>query len=314
MVVIAIIAVLIALLLPAVQAAREAARRAQCTNNLKQLGLALHNYESTFSALPPGSLANPLVFSAQARLLPYLEQASLQNLLDFSVPPLTSVTAGPGYDPAAIARNDSAARISLSVMLCPSDSSNRVPGSQYGGISYPACFGSAINGTASENDPNFGRPRDGADGVIVSRRCTRFAEITDGLSNTVVFGEQLLGDGVDTAPTSNDYRRRVIQLGGGAQTTPTNCAAGSDWTGGRGEKWVWHANTLYNHYYGPNSKSPDCHSSSRGWFLTSARSAHVGGVNIALCDGRVQFVKDSIDLKIWRALSTRAGGEVLGEF
>ncbi|MBP3954425.1 DUF1559 domain-containing protein [Gemmata sp. G18] len=312
LVVIAIIAILIGLLLPAVQKVREAAARMKCQNNLKQLGLALHNYESSYSMLPPGSSANPLVFSAQSRLLPYLEQANLQNLLNFSVPPLLSVSSS-GYDLTAITQNDNAAKQKLPILLCPSDG-QRVTGSDYGGISYPACYGSAINGTTSESDAAFARPRDGADGVIVSRQSYRFADITDGLSNTVVFGEQLLGDGADAAPTANDYRRRVLLLSGGAQTNPTNCAAGATWSGGRGDKWIWHANTLYNHYYGPNAKSPDCHTSSRGYFLTSARSAHVGGVQIALCDGSVRLVRDSVQIDTWRALSTRAGGEVLGDF
>jgi len=310
LVVIAIIGVLVALLLPAVQQAREAARRTQCKNNLKQLGLALHNYESSYTKLPPGSLASPFVFSAQARLLPYLEQASLQGLLNFSVPPNLP---GTGYDPVAVTQNDNAAKQKLPVMLCPSDGA-RVPGSDYGGISYPACYGSAINGTTSETDAAFARPRDGADGVIVSRYCYRFADIRDGLTNTVVFGEQLLGDGVDTAPASNDFRRRVILLTGNVITNPSSCAGGTTWSGWRGDRWIWHANTLFNHFYGPNAKSPDCHNTSRSYFLTSARSAHVGGVQMALCDGSVRFVGDSVDLKIWRALATRAGGEVLGEF
>ena len=313
LVVIAIIAVLIALLLPAVQQAREAARRSQCKNNLKQLGLALHNYEATFTTLPPGSLANPLVFSAHARLLPYMDQANLQSLLDFSVPPLT-VTAG--YDAVATTQNISAAKKAIPVMLCPSDN-DRVPGSEYGGISYPACYGSAQTGNEDGLDGNFAKPRDVANGVIVSRQCTRFRDITDGLSGTVVLGEQLLGDGAadgTTPPTNSDYRRRILILSGNTVTTPTNCAAGTTWSGTRGEKWIWHGRTLYNHYYGPNAKYPDCYNASSGYFLTSARSAHVGGVQVAICDGSVRFVSDSIDIGIWRSISTRAGGEVVGDF
>lgn len=246
-------------------------------------------------------------------MLPYLEQANLQNLLNFSVPPNLP---GTGYDSVAVTQNDNAGKQTLPVMLCPSDG-DRVPGSVYGGISYPACYGSAINGTTSETDPAFARPRDGADGVIVSRLCTRFRDITDGLSNTVVFGEQLLGDGAPdgtVAPANNDYRRRILVLTGNTVTNPTNCAAGTTWSGTRGEKWIWHGRTLYNHYYGPNARTPDCYNASSGYFLTSARSAHTGGVQIALCDGSVRFVSENIDIKTWRALATRAGGEVLGEF
>ncbi|WP_437223387.1 DUF1559 domain-containing protein [Planctomicrobium sp. SH661] len=314
LVVIAIIAVLVALLLPAVQQAREAARRSQCKNNLKQLGLAVHNYESSHSVLPPGTLGYPKVFSAHAQLLPYVDQAGLQNLLNFSFPPMTIFGTGPEVE-----SNDAAARQVLPLMVCPSDG-NRVPGETYGGISYPANAGSAINGTSTEADSNFASSRN-ADGVIYSRSATRFRDIVDGMSNTVLFGEHLLGDGVSGAiPQGNDPKRRVIELTGGTQTTPSACeaAAGTagQWKGNRGAKWIngHTGDTLYNHFYIPNSPTPDCQNGSHNYALTAARSAHTGGVQLSFCDGSVRFVSDNINLTTWRAISTRHGGEVLGEF
>ncbi len=312
LVVIAIIAILIALLLPAVQQAREAARRTQCKNNLKQLGLALHNYESTYRVFPPGSLGYPFVWSAPAQLLPYVEQGSLQATLVFHVPPMTAF--GAGYNATDVARNEAAAQLRIPFLTCPSDK-DRVPGSPYGGISYPACAGSGINNPSIATDDGS---ISNADGVIYQRSRTGFHEVTDGTSNTVLFGEQLLGDGQSTAANSPQERRlRVIELSMGTQTTPTSCDASvGPWSGQRGAKWInGHlADTMYNHYYGPNSATPDCHNGFHNFALTSARSAHTGGVQVGLVDGSVRFVNDSIDLVLWRALATRSGGEVIGEY
>src|SRR5690606_30727712 len=136
LVVIAIIGVLIALLLPAVQQAREAARRIQCTNNLKQLGLSLHSDNAALGKFPPSALGYPMVWSPQSQLLPYVEQGNLQDLLDFSKPPMTAF-GGP-------AQNEEAAKVTIDLLLCPSDK-DKVPGSPYGGISYPASMGSGMN-------------------------------------------------------------------------------------------------------------------------------------------------------------------------
>lgn len=311
LVVIAIIAVLIALLLPAVQQAREAARRTQCKNNLKQLGLALHNYADTHRTFPPGTLGYPYVWSAQAQLLPFVEQGNLQSLLDFDVPPL--VAFGGGFDPTAVAQNDAAAKQRLPLLLCPSDS-EAVPGSDYGGISYPACAGS---GNVADSNPANDGSVNNADGVIFARSKIRFGDLTDGTSNTVVFSEHLLGDGQNAPPSNEDHSRRVVELAASTQTTPTACTPGAgSWSGQRGAKWVngHFADSIYNHFYGPNSKNPDCHNGFHNFAITSARSNHTGGVQIALCDGSVRFASDSIDLAIWRGIATRAGGEVVGDF
>ena len=194
LVVIAIIAILVALLLPAVQQAREAARRSSCKNNLKQLALALHNYESTHRVFPPGALGYPYVWSAHAQLLPFVEQAGLQNLLNYDVPPLNAFNSG-GFDATAVGQNDEAAKTKLAVLTCPSDKES-VPNSEYGGISYPACMGSGLNGSGTADDGSNAN----ADGIIFARSKIGFRDVTDGTSNTVAFSEQLLGDGQDAAP------------------------------------------------------------------------------------------------------------------
>ncbi|MGE0378542.1 MAG: DUF1559 domain-containing protein, partial [Planctomycetaceae bacterium] len=304
---------LIALLLPAVQQAREAARRTQCKNNLKQLALALHNYESTHRVFPPGALGFPYVWSAHAQLLPYVEQDNLRNLLDYDVPPLTAFNFG-GFNAAAVQKNDDAAKSRLSLLVCPSDR-DIVPASLYGGISYPACAGSGLNNPSISTDDGS---ISNADGVVYQRSGTRFRDLTDGTSNTVAFGEQLLGDGQNTVPPVGDYRHRVVELPLGSQTTPAACDPHTApvWSGQRGAKWVnGHlADTMYNHFYPPNATLPDCHNGFHNFALVSARSAHPGGVQTALCDGSARFVGENIDLVIWRALATRAGGEVIGEF
>ncbi|GAA4431419.1 DUF1559 domain-containing protein [Bremerella cremea] len=306
LVVIAIIGILIALLLPAVQQAREAARRMQCTNNLKQMTLALHNYDSALRSFPPGGLGYPMVWSAQAQLLPYVEQGNLQDLLDFTQPPMASF-GGP-------LQNENAAKTKIAMFLCPSDKDS-VPGSEYGGISYPACLGSGINKVGDSSDDGS---NSNADGVIFSLSKISFRDITDGTSNTVVFSEHLLGDGNTSAPTNSDYRHRVIELTTSTQTTESACTASGApaWSGQRGAKWInGHlADTMYNHWYGPNSKNPDCHNGYHNFAITSARSQHPGGVQVAMADGSARFASETIDLTIWRAIATRGGGEVVGSF
>jgi len=312
LVVIAIIAVLIALLLPAVQQAREAARRAQCKNNLKQLGLALHNYADVHRVFPPGQLGYPFVWSPQSQLLPFVEQANLQNLLDYDVPPLLAFQAG--YDVTAVTKNDTAAKIRLPLLLCPSDG-DAVPNAAYGGISYPACVGS---GNVFDADAANDGAHQRADGVIYAMSKVSFGQITDGTSNTVVFSEHLLGDGTDLAPTNGDFRRRVIELPTSSQTTPAACAPASapKWSGQRGAKWVngHYGDSLYNHFLRPNAAEPDCHNGYHNFAITSARSHHAGGVNVVLCDGSVRFVSENVDLIVWRAAAARSDGKVVAEF
>jgi prepilin-type N-terminal cleavage/methylation domain-containing protein len=303
LVVIAIIAILIALLLPAVQQAREAARRVQCRNNLKQIGLALHNYESSHRVFPPGTLGFPKVFSAHAHLLPYVDQAPLQNLIDYDYPPLDFGV--PGWEV-----NEAASKTVVSLFLCPSDR-DRVPGSQFGATNYVASVGSGLVNDGSSNN---------GDGIIFVRSSVRFADIRDGTSNTVAFSESLLGSGSASASGSSpaDAAREVLELPMGAPTTPSACASpgGGTWSEQRGAKWIngHYGDTLYNHFYSPNALQWDCGNGFHNSALTAARSQHTGGVFILLCDGSVRFASDSIDLGLWRAIATRSGNEVTGEF
>jgi prepilin-type N-terminal cleavage/methylation domain-containing protein len=302
LVVIAIIAILVAMLLPAVQQVREAARKSQCQDHLHNLVIAVHNYETSHRTFPPGSLGFPFVFSSHAQLLPHIEQAGLKNLLNYNVPPLTFSGAYPLAAP-----NEAAAANSIAVFQCPSDADS-ISGSLFGTINYPACAGSGTRNNGSSTD---------SDGVIFSRSKVRFADMTDGSSSTVIFGESIVGDGGSTAPVSpNERRRRVIELSMGTPTTDAACAGATTWAGLRSAKWIngHYADTLYNHYYGPNSATPDCNNGFHSHALTAARSMHPGGAQVGLGDGKVTLISENINLPTWRAISTRMGGEVPGAY
>jgi len=324
LVVIAIIAVLIALLLPAVQQAREAARRAQCKNNLKQIGLALHNYESSHGTLPPGRVGFPMVFSAHAAIQPYIDGGNLYNLIDFN-------TAPTFVEPPVLpySQNVIAAMTIVPTYLCPSDFGS-VQGNSYAPTNYVACTGSGSNATA-----RYIRKGDGVMMDVKLGGITRFRNITDGLSNTVAFSEQTLGNGysaggngsgsipASTAPV--DPRLQVLNLAAaqndtitGTDPNLTNCVVGAagSWAGIRGAKWMngHFGDTLYNHGLTPNSSHFDCGNNSHNAGLTAARSRHVGGVHLLLCDGSTRFVSENVDMSTWQAIATKAGSEVIGDF
>jgi prepilin-type N-terminal cleavage/methylation domain-containing protein/prepilin-type processing-associated H-X9-DG protein len=323
LVVIAIIAVLIALLLPAVQSAREAARRAQCTNNLKQLGLAMHNYQGTHSAFPPGKMEGPslpgvpvghFLWSAQAMALPYLEGTNAFNALNSLLPLL----GGPSEGFAAFPDNYTAMNAKIGVFLCPSDHGRQII-ANYQPTNYQQCVGSGRNGGIPIPTPGWI-----PDGVFFTNSTTGPRDILDGLSNTLMMSEGLIGLGGGDlpagTPTDQLDPRKVFfnNVDWSASDTGTfadaDCAKkpSSPWWTRRNGNWVQgeYPFTQYNHFWAPNARQFDCirnYTAGR----KAARSNHPGGVNALFCDGHVAFVKDSVNLDAWRALATRAGGEVI---
>ncbi len=300
LVVIAIIAILIALLLPAVQQAREAARRTQCKNNLKQIGLALHSYHDSFRCFPYAQESSAKGFSAVSQILPYLDQAPLYNLINFSVPQ---------NDPA----NTPARMTELTVFRCPSDGPNTLS-AQGGGINYMANKGTGVI-WQDPTGPNTGFPPQ--TGVLFYQSRIRIGDITDGTSNTAAFSERLLTDGNNglVSPRSDVF------FSPAAPTTPDEavsmCAAvditnlANQFPLFMGAPWI-HGQHTYLHIDTPNTRSCGFFTVLRANMPPS--SQHIGGVHLLLCDGSVRFVSENIDRPLWRAVGSRAGGETVGEF
>jgi prepilin-type N-terminal cleavage/methylation domain-containing protein/prepilin-type processing-associated H-X9-DG protein len=294
LVVIAIIAILIGLLLPAVQKVREAAARMSCENNLKQIGLALHNYHSAYQTLPPGS--NTSGFTVVALLMPYLEQTAVSNQINFNASPDSSANGGPNGT-------------SIKILLCPSDPFAALPPGQ-GGNNYFANYGTNIH---------FFRDQSVANGVFALRDSgIPLLNITDGTSNTVAFSELLKGDFNNATyskadwinvsavglPSTADQAYSICQ-----QANPQNLSyqcfsAGGEWLGDD------RTGTAYTHVVPPNTTS--CVWLANLTFATTASSAHPNGVNVLLCDGSVRFASNSVSLSTWRALGTRSGSDVVG--
>jgi prepilin-type N-terminal cleavage/methylation domain-containing protein/prepilin-type processing-associated H-X9-DG protein len=348
LVVIAIIAVLIALLLPAVQAAREAARRAQCTNNLKQMGLASLNFESTYSTLPPcwapypyassgGSRANVLAYLQQ-----YLEQGALYNTWNFAL------------DANNSGANDTARITQVPAYLCPSDASTGTLNNSAisssglsataGRNNYLASIGATAgqyfnNGTATPQETNgnviglFNVQYNTSEPQYLDAptnkqpnpnylavKGTRLAEITDGTSNTAMYAEIKRTRWSYPSPPPADPLNTLDQINLIAaasltlQTYPAACNTLSSRITYRGLQYYRNLveMTNYTHTMSPNSRFFDCGDVSS--FISAhmaARSYHPGGVNVGFADGSVHFIKDSININTWRALGTRAGGEVI---
>ncbi|MHB1787826.1 MAG: DUF1559 family PulG-like putative transporter [Acidimicrobiales bacterium] len=344
LVVIAIIAVLIALLLPAVQAAREAARRAQCTNNLKQLGLATHNYLSTYNTFPaqtiflgptggytvpgqgPGWGWNA---SWAVSLLPYIEQGPLYNAYNFTSTPDQPTNSTVSYN-------------ALAALLCPSDAIKVRPQPPWAPTNYRANYGipgvvRMWAGTVVMNYTNYPAGWWGADGNLAY---FGIEGVTDGTSSTALVSEKLLAPNGQGGPiyissgqnalrgvfdfsvvgnpgyNSGSYQLAQTNLGmctgltGTTAADPNSWIAGFSWT--MGYPWHW-ATNCYNHYAAPNSIS--CTNQAEGWGgiagIITATSAHPGGVNMGLADGSVRFIKNSVGLMPYWALGSRNQGEVL---
>jgi prepilin-type N-terminal cleavage/methylation domain-containing protein/prepilin-type processing-associated H-X9-DG protein len=330
LVVIAIIAVLIALLLPAVQAAREAARRVQCVNNLKQIGLALHNYISAIGVLPPGRFNSHRAghgncWGAYSQLLPQFDQSAIFNSFNFSLPPDTDTLS---------MSNSTGFETFLSTLLCPSDSDSvliTVGGGRFATHNYNLNTGATYPVVQVPTPPLTGVPN----GPFFENSRVGPADFVDGLSGTTAVTETVRSTPSSTyandplgvflitgnnstiaPPISSDAEYASLCLSLPSTTTQFQAT--------RGVRWHYGApgHTMYNHLRPPNSKLPDCrgglpHSIRRdpqwSWLSLNiaARSKHPGGVNSLMADGHVQFVKDSIDVSTWQALGTRNGGEVV---
>jgi prepilin-type N-terminal cleavage/methylation domain-containing protein/prepilin-type processing-associated H-X9-DG protein len=352
LVVIAIIAILIGLLVPAVQKVREAAARIQCQNNLKQLGLAVHNYESTYKAIPPTGAtwtANGDIPSIVVIVLPYVEQANLYKLFDFTQPINNSKVNGPARDQQ------------VPFLLCPSD-----PGGGFqtdpGGTGLPCgqnnYFGN-IGTTAYQRSTDGARVgifnfQTGAGGLgtIVKSRL-RINGITDGTSNTAMWAETKRSN--QPTPRNSNYDPTAVYLlpyDPSTQTGDAGYSLTSPMVGPlynemdpramiqgptyRCNSWDYQPTSAifyrgneyyrglpalsnYTHTIPPNYQGYDCgdypptSTSPAGYFSAhiAARSYHTGGVNVCFADGSVHFIADSIAFPTWQALGTRSGGEVV---
>jgi prepilin-type N-terminal cleavage/methylation domain-containing protein/prepilin-type processing-associated H-X9-DG protein len=318
LVVIAIIAVLIALLLPAVQAAREAARRAQCVNNLKQIGIAVHNYEGVWGALPSGRYGYPYLWSSLASLLSYIEAASMYNAINFSFPSESNQLPYPA--------NTTVEAAVIKVFLCPSDGQQRVDPTNWGATNYQSNSGT---GTLNNGNFNVVAGANLPDGPFYNTSAIPFAQVLDGLSNTAAYSETILGNNTNTSPGTSppgspSRQFALFNTSGYLATLPAAsfqppntslgvCATPDQWSGDRGREWSRGSFFMssYNHFYTPNSPYPDCTDAGRNAAICGPRSFHSGGVNVLILDGHVQFVKNSVSQTTFRALSTIRGYEVI---
>lgn len=308
-----IIGILVGLVLPAVQAAREAARRTQCVNNLKQLTLAAHGFESARGGFPPRiytwefpSTTDPdryHSFSTQVAMLPYMEQKPLFDALNLHVKCfLPEDLAG---------ENATAGRTVVSTFLCPSD-----PRSRSGPWAVNSYRGNVGVDPARRDERGwFDLVEEGA--FIIMRPVLPLAEFRDGLSNTLAFSEKPIGsgDGGTYSPFRDWVSRGDAAATGAEWFAVCSRLSGDDpYKVDAGRTWVL-AGAWYTHFFAsapPNTPIPDCGSTTdKGSGIFAARSYHPSGVNAALADGSVRWFSSATDVQNWRALGTRAGGEPL---
>jgi prepilin-type N-terminal cleavage/methylation domain-containing protein/prepilin-type processing-associated H-X9-DG protein len=341
LVVIAIIAVLIALLLPAVQAAREAARRVQCVNNLKQIGLGMHDYESVNNCFPPaclpsrnsdGTTSNNGDFSAHARLLGYMEQQQIANAANFSIACYN--------DPAGIFMNSTVISMRLNVFLCPSavPPSFTLGNNGYTWVQPGTSYFSSLGSSLEFNNNQTSVPN-GVFYLVVKGAPSTIASIRDGKTNTAAFGEWKIGTGitgqispqdivfgVDLPSPRNTANLNMPQgnTGNVFLTWMNTCAQNIgnnriNHTVRLGANWALGltVTSMGNFLLPPNSKWPNCSGQPSGKTgmdfpgVYTLSSFHPGGANILMCDGSVKYLKDSTNITTVWALGSKAQGEVL---
>ena len=293
LVVIAIIAVLIALLLPAVQQAREAARRSQCKNNLKQLGLAMHNYHDTFSAFTIGSMGfqsspSDTRMCFFQSVLPYVEQTALYNMVNFGATSWATMTnQGTTY-----VSTTTALSTQVPVFMCPSDpnAGKRQTSTAYRGFysNYLPVHGSGAMGPYNTVAQN---------GMFYVISSTRMRDVTDGTSNTAMMAEIVL-----TPDSIYDGRGRVWESYDGNTLVSTLNPPNTSISDNIGQAC------------GNSTTNPKAPCAGTGSLQMASRSTHVGGVHIVMADGAVRFVSDSINTNTWNWLGARNDGNTIGDF
>jgi len=364
LVVIAIIGILAGLLLPAVQQAREAARRMQCTSALRQLGLACFNYESAYKMLPAGRFlpdftvgvtvqpsytnynnvpttgAHTGFRSVHVAILPFMEQQNVYNLINFAKPTAVRMTS----NGVPVNANYKAYANAATLFICPSEPNARRKISEnnyrynFGGSTpFAGASRSTLNNdnTATINTPKGTFPCTG-NGAFTIGEGLSTAAFLDGLSNTIIFSERIMGSGSDLArskPGKADFITMPARADGliDPDIMKTKCESyvpapstfhfnsagrwlpGSDFS--NGWPFGFYSSTMYNHVAPPNWKASDCGTWSAipdapgEHAIVAPRSYHVGGVNVSFGDGNTRFMTDNLDLETWRALGTRNGGE-----
>lgn len=340
LVVIAIIGLLVAMLLPAVQAAREAARRTECTNNLRQIGIALLNYHALHQKLPfgkgpdfrqaiPGSPVYAR-WSVHSQILPQLEESTLWSRIDFALPPETPGMGGPivnfmpGHQNADRA-NAEECRRTVSVFLCPSDL-EPTTFDPFSGGAWPAQNNYVGNqgGWLCDRSDSPGGPKDIAPteiqtGVFYYLSHVRIEHIKDGASHTAFFSEKIRGHGTPN-PRSDMYMMMNTNSMDETYQECTNLDTATATPLMHKQGWSWAMGemccTTYNHISGPNTNT--CAGMGFPGTMTNMAmqvppsSHHPGGVNVLMGDGAMRFVDETVALTVWRALGTRKGGEAIG--
>ena len=327
LVVIAIIGILIALLLPAVQAAREAARRSQCTNNLKQIGLAFHNYHDVYNTFPryayrttssgTGTCSHWEGFSAHTMILPYIEQGAVYD----RVSSLWKTTTD-GHEGWRTGTFAAIRRTRIDSFICPSDSPMSGT-TDKGNCSYPVSAGCTLGWNVNNARSN---------GVFSRDWDRKIAEIRDGTSNTIMAAEHRLGDHDNGSYRPGDVVRDISITGMMLQAYPEGgtlydaaaiAAVGQACDGGTGyhhshggREWIapMPAQTIFNTLAPPNWQYPTCMDCcGAGWMdrrgVWPARSHHPGGANHAMADGSVRFISETIDGQSYCLLGNRADGQ-----